>query len=91
MLNATSLTILVALTDIGWGVGILYSIYKGSCLADPFWFIFAVFLILVGLIAPIYTLSPSRDYILDKYFTDLPTLLIYNKNKMSVQDKERYR
>jgi hypothetical protein len=63
MFNATSLTLIVSLTDVLWGAAILFSMYEGNCCINSFWMVFAILLILIGITVPLFTLSPSKEEI----------------------------
>lgn len=56
MINGKALAIIVSLTDIGWGIGILLNICDGSLKPCFYWFTFAIFLLMVGVICIIVAL-----------------------------------
>ena len=61
MTNGTSLAIILALTDIGWGIGILLSICEGSLKPCFYWFGFAIFLLMVGFICIVIALISNVE------------------------------
>lgn len=72
MINNTSMAILLALTDIGWGIGILISIHEGSCKPNLYWFVFAIFLLMIGTLCIIVAMTANIKINLSDEFSEYP-------------------